>query len=413
MTTTSAERPFGVRDTPLPDVSELDKAEDRAAVDAIVATLVYHLRKEHPRPSPEQPARRDAHPKHHGCVPATFEVGLKGLEGLLAQGLFARPGKYQAWVRFSNAFKVRNDLDRDARGMAIKVMGVPGGASRRHPGLSARHPPLVFRANAGRLRRFPRSRRRGRPVGGPHRQDLRVFLRMAPLQVSAPRIHRVDAVDELLHEPARADLLQPNAVCVRPVAGEVPGAAPTALAAASVGVALDQGVRPQRDHSDPAARAHGSSVNSFRLSASNHGGRRTTCRRPSCPRCELVRPSSISRCSSARTACRSMMRSSPGASGSPAFKTVATITIGPPTVSLDTMMAFGQHLSYTPWHHVPAHRPLGKHQQRPASGVRRHFVTSSRPQSRDAPGASSRGISSRLPARDRVASPRNARVRYP
>ena len=42
-----------------------------------------------------------------------------------------------------------------------------------------------------------------------------------------------------------------------------------------------------------------------------------------------------------------------------AFKTVATITIGPPTVSLDTMMAFGQHLSYTPWHHVPAHRPLG------------------------------------------------------
>ena len=96
MTTPSTERPFGVRDSPLPDVSELDKPEDRAAVDAIVATLVYHLRKEHPRPSQEQPARRDAHPKHHGCVPATFEVrDLKGFEGLLAQGLFARPGKYQ------------------------------------------------------------------------------------------------------------------------------------------------------------------------------------------------------------------------------------------------------------------------------------------------------------------------------
>ena len=130
MTSTSAERRLGGRDTPLPDVSELEKAEDRAAVDAIVATLVYHLRKEHPRPSPEQPARRDAHPKHHGCVPATFEVhDLKGLEGLLAQGLFQRPGKYEAWVRFSNAIKVRNDLDRDARGMAIKVMGVPGGVS--------------------------------------------------------------------------------------------------------------------------------------------------------------------------------------------------------------------------------------------------------------------------------------------
>ena len=41
------------------------------------------------------------------------------------------------------------------------------------------------------------------------------------------------------------------------------------------------------------------------------------------------------------------------------YKTVATITIGPPTVSLETMMLFGQHLSSTPWHHLPAHRPLG------------------------------------------------------
>ncbi len=73
------------------------------------------------------------------------------------------------------------------------------------------------------------------------------------------------------------------------------------------------------------------------------------------------------------------------------YKTVATITIGPPTVSLETMMAFGQHLSYTPWHHVPAHRPSGKHQHRPSIGVRGHLVTSARPQSREHAGSLVRG----------------------
>ena len=101
--------------------------EDQKAVDAIVATLVYHVRKEHPRPTASDPARRDAHPKHHGCVKAILTTE-KALPAHLAQGLFSRPGPYECWVRFSNAFKVRHDLDRDARGMAIKVLGVDDAA---------------------------------------------------------------------------------------------------------------------------------------------------------------------------------------------------------------------------------------------------------------------------------------------
>ena len=98
---------------------------DQTAVDAIVATLVHHLRKDHPRPSHKDPARRDAHPKHHGCVEATLEI-RDDIPDDLRQGLFATKGRYHAWVRFSNALKVRHDLDLDARGMAIKVMGVEG-----------------------------------------------------------------------------------------------------------------------------------------------------------------------------------------------------------------------------------------------------------------------------------------------
>jgi hypothetical protein len=41
-------------------------------------------------------------------------------------GVFRRNATYRAIIRFSNAFKVRHDLDRDARGMAIKLVGVEG-----------------------------------------------------------------------------------------------------------------------------------------------------------------------------------------------------------------------------------------------------------------------------------------------
>ncbi len=72
-------------------------------------------------------ARRDAHPKAHGCVKATLHVDEQ-IPDNLAQGIFI-PGKsYQSWLRFSNGSQdpTRADGKGDARGMAIKVMGVEG-----------------------------------------------------------------------------------------------------------------------------------------------------------------------------------------------------------------------------------------------------------------------------------------------
>lgn len=73
------------------------------------------------------PARRDAHPKHHGLVRARFEV-MPGLPDTLARGLFGKQGTRDAYVRFSNGEPRRQQHDGvpDARGMAIKVMGVDG-----------------------------------------------------------------------------------------------------------------------------------------------------------------------------------------------------------------------------------------------------------------------------------------------
>lgn len=69
--------------------------------------------------------KRDAHAKPHGCVHGTFTV-FHGIDTRLSHGVFSRPGRqYPAWIRFSNGTQA-DDRKPDARGMAIKLMGVEG-----------------------------------------------------------------------------------------------------------------------------------------------------------------------------------------------------------------------------------------------------------------------------------------------
>ncbi len=71
-------------------------------------------------------ARRDAHVKAHGCVKAEVTI-YDGLSDKLAVGVFAEPKTYDAWIRFSNSADApARDRKPDGRGMAIKLMNVPG-----------------------------------------------------------------------------------------------------------------------------------------------------------------------------------------------------------------------------------------------------------------------------------------------
>jgi hypothetical protein len=81
---------------------------------------------EHDYPPGVRPARRDQHPKAHGCVRAQFTVSPDVPEKF-RYGLFKEPCTYEAWVRFSSSSsQIRSDLAKDAHGMAIKLMGVEG-----------------------------------------------------------------------------------------------------------------------------------------------------------------------------------------------------------------------------------------------------------------------------------------------
>ncbi len=70
---------------------------------------------------------RDAHQKMHGCLVGTFHV-RSDLDPSLQVGLFATPGaSHPVIARFSNSdANPQPDKTPDARGLALKVLGVAG-----------------------------------------------------------------------------------------------------------------------------------------------------------------------------------------------------------------------------------------------------------------------------------------------
>lgn len=97
--------------------------------------LSEQLRELQRRQSRRSGAGRALHRKGHVGVEASFEV-LGDLPAPARQGLFATPGRHRAYVRFSNGAGAHlADARGDVRGVAIKVLGVPG--KKLIPGLEA------------------------------------------------------------------------------------------------------------------------------------------------------------------------------------------------------------------------------------------------------------------------------------
>ncbi|HSB93746.1 MAG TPA: SRPBCC family protein [Flavitalea sp.] len=94
--------------------------------DRIAAGMINELKAQVDRMYAGKFMRRQIHPKMHGCVKAAFVIE-QGLPDHLRVGVFSLPRTYHAWVRFSNASTdPKPDKKKDVRGIAIKLMGVPG-----------------------------------------------------------------------------------------------------------------------------------------------------------------------------------------------------------------------------------------------------------------------------------------------
>ena len=112
----AASRPELGKEYPLPD----------EAVHIKEISDLFRDMSERKYPPGVRPMRRDAHTKAHGCVKAEFTVPPQVAERARV-GLFKASSTHQAWIRYSNAFSsIEADGKIDVRGMAIKVMGVEG-----------------------------------------------------------------------------------------------------------------------------------------------------------------------------------------------------------------------------------------------------------------------------------------------
>jgi hypothetical protein len=73
-------------------------------------------------------AKRDAHPKPHGCLRGTVSI-LESRDPRTKFGLFKDVKSYPLWARASDAALLPNSSDDripDARGFALKILGVAG-----------------------------------------------------------------------------------------------------------------------------------------------------------------------------------------------------------------------------------------------------------------------------------------------
>lgn len=106
----------------MPLAQEIVPESEEAAIDDMAARLKKKIIQENPTGI----MRRDTHSKMYGVVKAEFIVE-PNLPIDRAIGIFKEAKTFQAWIRYSNQDTNNQvDIDRDIRGMAIKLMGVDG-----------------------------------------------------------------------------------------------------------------------------------------------------------------------------------------------------------------------------------------------------------------------------------------------
>ncbi|MEQ1557722.1 MAG: catalase family protein [Methyloglobulus sp.] len=123
------------------EVIEQIPIEEKIATQKILGMIEHSVKTE----ALHGQARRDAHPKSHGCVMAKFSV-LASLPKSLKMGIFKELRDYPAWIRFSNGSgKIQDDSEGDGRGMAIKLMGVEKSKSLTQDFVMINHPVFFVR----------------------------------------------------------------------------------------------------------------------------------------------------------------------------------------------------------------------------------------------------------------------------
>ncbi|MBV9842126.1 MAG: catalase family protein [Sphingomonadaceae bacterium] len=114
--------PAPVPYSPGVETIEPDEAETQEGINAVLRAILDVTSKDYGH------AVRSVHAKGHGIAEGVLEI-VDGLSPELAQGLFARGGRYDAILRIStNPGDILDDSISVPRGAALKVIGVDSGS---------------------------------------------------------------------------------------------------------------------------------------------------------------------------------------------------------------------------------------------------------------------------------------------
>ncbi len=107
---------------PLHIAREYPPADESIYINRMIDDLQQHTDKLY-KPGEMQ---RQTHPKMHGCVQAEFTI-LDNIPQELKVGIFKEPKTYNCLIRYSNSKSTpAPDIEKDIRGMAVKLTGVTG-----------------------------------------------------------------------------------------------------------------------------------------------------------------------------------------------------------------------------------------------------------------------------------------------
>jgi catalase len=277
-------------------------------------------------------ALRHVHSKAHGCVLADFQVN-KTLQNEHQQGIFQPGASYKAWIRFSNGDSdaTREDKEGDGRGMAIKLMGVSGekllpDESHTQDFVMINHP--VFFIN-----------------------DPQKYLSLIESLSSSNLLARLSAPFALGIEGSIIAAKINGKKIRNPLYTRYWSMVPYQLGAGSNRSAMKYSAKPCNQLDNTPQSDQLQDPNYLRTAMKNHLDTDNAC-------FDFLIQTRDTRTAAGSALSVEMATNEWEESAAPFFK-VATITIPKQDFDKPEQHKFCENLSYTPWHSVFEHRPLG------------------------------------------------------
>lgn len=302
---------------------------EQAATQAIKENIEQTTRS---RYSNNLPAFRHVHSKAHGCVLADFRVN-ETLQDEHQHGVFQAGVHYKAWIRFSNSDSdpLREDKEGDGRGMSIKLMGIPGekllpDESGTQDFLMITHP--VFFIN-----------------------DPQKYLSLIQSLSSANLLRQLSAPLSLGIEGSIIAVKINSKKIANPLYTRYWSAVPYQLGSGSDRRAMKYSAKPCSQLDNVPNETQFQDPNYLRMAMKQHLKTNDAC-------FEFLIQTRDTGSAEGDKLSVEMATNEWKESVAPFFQ-VATITIPRQDFDKPEQHKFCENISYTPWHTIPEHRPLG------------------------------------------------------